>query len=428
MFPASISPETDKILTYLYGLRRLGIKIGLGHTLRLLKYLGSPQDSFKTVHLAGTNGKGSTSVMLASILRRAGYKVGLYTSPHLLNFNERIRINGLPISNKKIVSFVQKNKREIELIKSTFFETTTALAFSHFADCKVDVAVVETGLGGRLDSTNVIKPAVTVITPIALDHREILGQNLESITREKAGIIKPGIPLVVTPQSRVVMDILEATARARSATIIKVKPEKNSLKHSITGTHFIYKNQSYDIPLLGSHQALNGAAAIEAALQFDCALKVSTIRKGLEMVIWPGRLQRLSKDLPIYYDVAHNAQGLLQIQRLMSELFSQKAAVLIVLKGDKEIDLITRALQGYGHLIISGSKENGLMTADDLANRFKAEGLKRPFIIERNFFKGLDRLIDYVKKQGGPGLILGSHYIAGSVFSRFRFSFSNKKI
>ncbi|MEE8437856.1 MAG: folylpolyglutamate synthase/dihydrofolate synthase family protein [Candidatus Neomarinimicrobiota bacterium] len=428
MSPPSTSPETDKILNYLYGLQRRGIKVGLEHTLKLLKGLGCPQDNFKTIHLAGTNGKGSTSAMLASILRQAGYKVGLYTSPHLLNFNERIRINGRPISNADIVSFIRKNKGEIEFIESTFFETATALAFSYFAARKVDVAVVETGLGGRLDSTNVINPAVTVITPIALDHREILGGNLESITREKAGIIKPGIPLVATTQTGVVMDILESTARACSAAVIKVKYEKNSLKNSQGGIHFIYKNHPYDIPLLGSHQALNGAAAIEAALQFDNTLKVSTIRKGLEMVIWPGRLQRMSKDLPIYYDVAHNAQGLLQIQQLMSELFSQKMAVLLVLKGDKEIDLITRALQGEGPLIVSGSEEKGLMAAHDLAYRLKSEGLKRPFIVEQNFNKGLDRLISHVKTQGGPGLILGSHYIAGSVFSRFRFSFSNQKI
>jgi len=427
MSPPFTSAE-EKTLNYLYGLQRLGIKVGLDHTIKLLRGMGNPQNSFKTIHVAGTNGKGSTAAMTASILRQAGYKVGLYTSPHLLAFNERIRINGKAISSRNILSFIQDHKKEIEQIKSTFFETTTAMAFQHFAENKVDAAVVETGLGGRLDSTNVINPEVTVITPIALDHREILGDNIISIAKEKAGIIKSRTPLVLARQDPEVIKIIESRAQACCAPVIKPGAiEKENLKLSQDGTQFYYNHHIYNIPMLGLHQASNAAAAIEAVLQFAPELKLSDVKKGLESVIWPGRLQPMSIELPIFYDVAHNAQGLIQVARLMGGIFPQKPVALLALKGDKEIDLIAQALQKeFGLLIISGSQELGLMNAQELGSKLKSGGLRRALIIEQNFKSALEMLINMVNKQKIPGLILGSHYIAAAVFKRFKFSFSNQ--
>jgi len=186
------SPFTkiDNLLAHLYGLRRLGIKVGLEHTNELLRRCGSPHRGLKTIHIAGTNGKGSTAAMIQAILRESGLKVGLYTSPHLIRFNERIRINGLPISDEYIIEFMAQFNSVIDAVEATFFEATTVLALHYFSNQEVDVAVIETGLGGRLDSTNVIDPELTIITSIDLDHQQLLGETLIDIAVEKAGIIK----------------------------------------------------------------------------------------------------------------------------------------------------------------------------------------------------------------------------------------------
>ena len=183
--------------------------MGLEHTFSLLDFLKNPQESIKIIHIAGTNGKGSTGATIYSILRAYGYKVGLYTSPHLINFNERIRINGIPITNDEILSFMRYVQPSIENIQSTFFEVTTAMAFNHFNNNDVDVAIIETGLGGRLDSTNVANPVLTVMTPISFDHMDILGDTIKKIAAEKAGIIKDGIPLVTAKQLKTDFNIFQ---------------------------------------------------------------------------------------------------------------------------------------------------------------------------------------------------------------------------
>jgi len=202
------SPEFPALLKTLFNLQRLGIKLGLEHTFRLLDFIGNPQDDLTMIHVAGTNGKGSTCAMIASILHASGKNVGLYTSPHLIRFNERIRVNGYPIPDKKIIKFMKKVDPAIQKIESTFFETTTAMAFDYFMEQKVDVAVIETGLGGRLDSTNVIEPEVTVISHISMDHMNILGKDIEKIANEKAGIIKRNVPLIISEQMPIVKNIL----------------------------------------------------------------------------------------------------------------------------------------------------------------------------------------------------------------------------
>jgi dihydrofolate synthase/folylpolyglutamate synthase len=191
---------SSSTLDYIFQLRRRGIKIGLHRTEALLSRCGNPHYDLPVIHIAGTNGKGSTAAIIATILRKEGKKVGLYTSPHLICFNERIRINGIPISDENITSFLNRFRPDIDILESTFFETTTALAFSYFAQEKVDIAVIEVGLGGRLDSTNVSKSVLSVITPIHFDHMEFLGHDLTSITREKCGIFKKNVPVVMAQQ------------------------------------------------------------------------------------------------------------------------------------------------------------------------------------------------------------------------------------
>ena len=223
------SPFTkiDNLLAHLYGLRRLGIKVGLEHTNELLRRCGSPHRRLKTIHIAGTNGKGSTAAMIQAILRESGLKVGLYTSPHLIRFNERIRINGLPISDKSIIEFMAQFNNDIDEVKATFFEVTTVLALHYFSNQEVDVAVIETGLGGRLDSTNVIEPELTIITSIDLDHQQLLGETLIDIAVEKAGIIKKQTPVLVCSQKPEAMDVIRKKSKESNSPIIYSNDPKN---------------------------------------------------------------------------------------------------------------------------------------------------------------------------------------------------------
>ena len=202
-----MASSINTILEELYSLQRLGIKVGLEHTVQLLDQIGKPHKKLRLIHVAGTNGKGSTCSILTKILIDHGFKVGLYTSPHLKKFNERIQINNCQISDEYIANFFNKNRATINEIKATFFETTTAMAFNYFKDQVVDYAVIETGLGGRLDSTNVIIPKVCGITSISLDHTEILGDTVEKIAVEKAGIIKEGVPTFTFEQKPSVLEM-----------------------------------------------------------------------------------------------------------------------------------------------------------------------------------------------------------------------------
>ena len=196
-------------LNVLFSLQRREVKLGLDHTYYLLDYLQNPEKGLKMIHIAGTNGKGSTAAFISSILIQKGYRVGVFTSPHLIKFNERIRVNGNFITDLEILEFLNKAKSAIKRIQSTFFETTTAMALSYFKSKDVDFAVIETGLGGRLDSTNVIKPLVSVITSISLDHMDLLGETVEKIAYEKAGIIKKNTPLIIGPNKKSVADVFK---------------------------------------------------------------------------------------------------------------------------------------------------------------------------------------------------------------------------
>ena len=274
---AEISPILDK----LFSLQRLGIKVGLDHTIQLLNRCGNPHNKLKTIHIAGTNGKGSTAAILQSILRAAGLKVGLYTSPHLVSFNERIRVNGSPISNDFIIDFMKKFNDDINEIESTFFETTTVLSLCYFYFKKVDVAIIETGLGGRLDSTNVLNPNLSIITSIDIDHQNILGNTIEEIANEKAGIIKKNTPLITFKQPKKILDILRNRAKTLNAKIeIVVDPQKIVVDNF--STKFVINNKTFSIPLIGEHQAYNAALAIRSSNIFMGPLSYQMIKDGVK--------------------------------------------------------------------------------------------------------------------------------------------------
>ena len=303
-------------LNYLYNLERFGIKLGLEAIMELLELLGNPQNKFKSVHIAGTNGKGSVSAYLAAILQEAGYRVGWYTSPHLIKFNERIRVDGKEIGDEELVRLTELIKEKVEgKIQPTFFEFTTALAFLYFAEQKVDFAVVEVGMGGRLDATNVLQPEVSVITNISFDHQKHLGDTLEKIAGEKAGIIKENGKVVVGK---------------RDIGLVKLFKEKCEEKKS---TLFLAGKEQIETPLLGRHQQENANTAITAARVLKIDEKI--IKQGIAKTRWPGRLEYISKN--ILMDCAHNVAGMEALREYVWELKNRKVLVLAMAE-DKEID------------------------------------------------------------------------------------------
>ena len=418
------SPNLSQTLESLYKLQRRGIKMGLNHTLWLLKFLNNPQDNFKTIHLAGTNGKGSTAAIINSILIANGYKVGLYTSPHLISFNERIRVNGATITDEEIISFMKHVEPAINEIKSTFFEVTTAMAFYHFNDNDVDVAIIETGLGGRLDSTNVVNPSLTVMTPISLDHRDILGSTIEKIAKEKAGIIKRGVPLITANQVNNVSKILEKRIREKES-VMHTCPNPESVKLSSDGTSFEVYGNNFSTPLIGEHQAQNAALAMASIKLFNPKISYETIGKGLRNVYWPGRLQQVSDK--IYYDVAHNENGVKSVLSNLSRMFpTSKFYGLLCLKGDKEIDCIAESIKSqFEMLFVSTSKDGLLMKSERLSKEL--HNLKVENFPSSNINSSISK-INKVRNSNDVILIFGSHYIANEVFSEFEIPFDTELI
>ena len=357
--------------------------------------------------------------MVASILESAGYRVGLYTSPHLLKFNERISVNDECISNNEIRSFINAYKQDIDRISSTFFETTTAMALTHFANKKVDFAVIEVGLGGRLDSTNVVVPKVTAITPISLDHRDILGDDLLSIANEKAGIIKKNTPLILSLQDESVNAHIHKIAKQKNAPVVDIEKIRE-ISLSSEGTRFKIKSGNYLTPLLGHHQAYNTVTAITVVKSIIPKINYSTIQKGLNRTIWNGRLQKISNNIPLYYDVAHNSAGISATIQTIKSVYGKVPHIVLCLKGNKEIELISSALKNkYERLIITGSSKMKLMEAKELAQALANYGLNYNIEIKKDSNDAFNFLIDSINLTNQPGIIMGSHYIAKAVFDKF---------
>lgn len=309
---------------FLYSLERSGMKYDLRNITRLMKHLGNPQIKFRSIHIAGTNGKGATASYVSSIMMVHGQKTGLFTSPHLLKFNERIRINGKPISSKYVINFIEHNINIIRQVRPSFFEVCTALAFSYFAEKQVDIAVVECGLGGRLDSTNILKPDVCIITQNGMDHMQYLGNSLKMIASEKLGIIKPGVPAVVSDNNNSLKPIFRRTLQKENLfyldDILKITRLGEDAKSQRFSLDFYGGGELFlSTPLLGSFQTRNAAAAIIASQLYFQSLKIdsgkSQIIKGIKDVIknsaYMGRLQSIRvKDTTYTFDISHNPSGL----------------------------------------------------------------------------------------------------------------------
>ncbi|MGB5497492.1 MAG: folylpolyglutamate synthase/dihydrofolate synthase family protein [Maribacter sp.] len=302
----------------------------LDNILKFSAHLNTPETKFKSVHVAGTNGKGSSSHLLASILQEAGYKVGLYTSPHLKDFRERIKINGKSIGKKKVVRFIKKNKAFLQENKLSFFEMTVGMAFDYFAQKEVDIAIIEVGLGGRLDSTNIVTPEVSLITNIGMDHLDLLGDTLTKIASEKAGIIKANVPVVISEYQHEIADTFKSLAKSKNAKVIFADQEIQ---------------KEYKSTLLGNYQSKNIKgiiAVLKELINFE--VKQKHIKRGLRKVVKNtgllGRWQILNKKPMTICDTAHNKEGLTDvIQQLEEQEYNQLHIVLGFVK-DKDLDII----------------------------------------------------------------------------------------
>ncbi|MBS7610921.1 bifunctional folylpolyglutamate synthase/dihydrofolate synthase [Candidatus Bathyarchaeota archaeon] len=361
----------NEITEYIYNLKRLGSKLDLRNIRRLLKLIGNPQNSFKSILVGGTNGKGSTATMIASILMEEGFKVGLFTKPHLLSYTERFTINGVPISEEDVVRIFYELKPCMERMSlckryrhPSFFEATVALAFKYFCEQNVDVAVVEVGLGGRLDATNVLNPLVSVITNIHLEHTKILGDTVEKIAWEKAHIIKPDGLAITATDRKEAYKVISRIARRRRAKLFRVGSDLtfNVKRADLNGEVFDLKSlttyyENLKVKMLGLHQVVNGAIAVGAVelLRFR-GLEVSeeSIRRGLEEAFIPGRFEVVQKSPMVILDCAKDPAAASTLKNEYLRLFNPRKAILVVsISSDKDYKNMVKEFCSFSKTVIA---------------------------------------------------------------------------
>ena len=361
------------------------IKKDLTNTIKICAALGNPHEKFRSVHVAGTNGKGSTAHMIASVLQSAGYKTGLYTSPHLKSFTERIRVDGKEIEQLAVTDFVNDTLELIEEVKPSFFEITVGMAFRYFAERKVDVAVIEVGMGGRLDSTNIIHPELSVITNIGCDHADLLGNTLQSIAREKAGIIKSGVPVVISEMQEEVAQVFEETARERHADIVFAE-ESLSVRSRQDGIGIMRGSEvlldGIVLDLMGNYQQKNILGVVQAVMllrERGFAITDGQIRHGLGHVIeqtgLKGRWQQLGTRPLVFCDTAHNAEGLAFVVRQIRSYSYGRLHMVLGVSADKDTEKIFRLLPIEATYYFCQAKLPRAMEANLLAEKASANGL-----------------------------------------------------
>ncbi|MFQ6128492.1 MAG: bifunctional folylpolyglutamate synthase/dihydrofolate synthase [Thermoplasmata archaeon] len=353
----------QEALRWLYKLQRFGVKLGLDNMSELLVHLGNPHEKFKSVHVAGTNGKGSVCTFLSSVLKEAGYRVGMYTSPHVLRYSERMQINGEEIPKERVLDYISKIRpiaekmgAESETKHPTFFEFTTAMGFSYFTDENVDIAVVEVGMGGRLDATNLITPEVAVITHLALEHTEHLGKTLERIAKEKAGIIKPGVPVVSAEENPVIRKAAEE--RGCEFTIVEDDYPYKRIAFDASGQRFWISDPSkeFETSLLGSYQLQNAATAyavLDVLRNAGYAIPEDAIRRGFSKAQWPARLEVVRQKPTVIIDSSHNPDGMEKLRDALLETMRNDHITFVVgVMSDKDISLMLEAIAPVAGKII----------------------------------------------------------------------------
>ncbi len=361
-------------------------KPGLDKSYRMMKRLGNPQSKYKTIHVAGTNGKGSVSHFLAAILQSAGYKTGLYTSPHLVDFGERIRVNGTKVNPEFVVRFVENNKRYFDEVEPSFFEATMAMAFDYYAAENVDVAVIEVGLGGRLDSTNIIQPELSVITNISFDHTQFLGDSLEKIAFEKAGIIKKQTPVVVGESLAETKPVFIQKAEAQNAPVFFAEELQPVRFLRYENGKMLVKTADFEvleIGLNGMYQLKNVATVLESVVQLQKLgfnLDEKNIRKGLSEVVvltdLKGRWQTVSENPKIVLDSGHNKAGFEYIAEQLKHLEYNRLHIVFGMVNDKDITGVLALLPQDAEYYFTAANTLRALSPDELKNRAKNFGLK----------------------------------------------------
>jgi dihydrofolate synthase/folylpolyglutamate synthase len=402
-------------------------KPGLDNTITLLNALNNPQTGFRSIHIAGTNGKGSVSNFLAAMLQKAGYKTGLYTSPHLIDFRERIRVNGKMIDKQYVVDFVGQNKDLFAEINPSFFEATMAMAFNYFADCKVDIAIIEVGLGGRLDSTNVIHPELSVITNISYDHVVFLGDTLEKIAFEKAGIIKSKTPVIIGEALPETRSVFEAKAKIENAPVyfaeerVKVKFKEYKNHKMVVETA---DNKLFTVDLCGMYQLKNIATtltAIEQLKLLNFEISDTHLREGLENVSeitgLQGRWQILQQNPTVIVDTAHNPAGIQFVTEQLRTLNYSRLRIIIGMVNDKDSSSMLALLPKNAQYYFTQANIERALSVELL--RQKAQS----YDLEGDMYLSVKQAVKSALLESSPDdfiLITGSNYVVGEALASLK--------
>ena len=417
--------DTRAALEQLYSLERFGIKLGLENIRRLLTLVGDPQEVLQAVHVTGTNGKGSVCAYVASVLQKAGYRVGLYTSPHLVRFNERIQVDGAPISDEDLLRLwegIQPAMKAMDgnraVDRPTFFEVTTAMAFEYFRERKVGVASVEVGMGGRFDATNVLEGRVAVIARVGLEHTEHLGRTIERIAREKAGIIKPTSRTVTVDQDA--LPVIESRCRELEAplTVVGRDVTVERLSQDLRGQRLRVRGSFGELevhtPLLGSFQIENVGLAVAALTELRKSgfeIPDGAIQEGIAATRWPGRLQEIRKEPQVLVDGAHNGPAAAALAAAYAELFPDRKCILVTgILADKDLTSIAASLGPLAsHVVACRPKSHRAYHPEEVASAFRRYA-------PAEVIPGVAAAIDAALAAASPHdivLITGSIYTAG---------------
>lgn len=412
-------------LDYIHGTYKFGSKLGLENITRLLDKLGNPQDDLKVIHVAGTNGKGSTVSFISKILESAGYRVGIFTSPFLEKFTERIRINDQEIPDGDLGRITGIVKEKVDEMLSegcahpTEFEIVTAIAFVYYKEAQVDYVALEVGLGGRMDSTNVVKkPIMTVITPVDLDHTEFLGDTLYAVAGEKAGIIKNDVPCVIHPQQAEAMKRIGEVATERNALLTVADIESREiLETSLEGTSFAYHGETYKIGLCGAHQVNNAIVAMTVVEQLvdnkQCTVTHPQLLKGLATTKWGGRFEVMSHNPLVIIDGAHNLHGAIGLDKALEVyLQGKKLGAVIGILGDKSYkEIVDLLAPRFSSVVVTEPDNPRALAMETLGALVEGYGIDVQY--ERNIQKAVDAGLAMQEVEGL--IIFGSLYMIGAV-------------
>lgn len=421
--------NTTEVLEYIEEVSWKGSVLGLERMNLLMEKLGNPQEKYRCIHVAGTNGKGSTSAMIASVLSAAGYRTGLYTSPHLINYNERMKINGQDISDEDLCRAADTLKAVTDTMRGSFiptvFERVTAMAFWYFADQNCDFVVLEVGMGGRLDATNVItKPALSVICNLDLEHTEELGDTIEKIAFEKAGIIKPGCPVQLYAQTEAAEGVIEKACDELGCSLTKTDPAQAELVLKENGYQVINyrERKSLRVGLIGTYQfynALNAADAIDTLKQtYD--IPEEAVYAGFENVNWLGRFQVIKRDPIVLVDGAHNPNGVKELARCLEDYFPDtKFTFVFGVMADKNYDEMLADIAPFANSFIAVTPHSDRALSSASLKEEIEELISVPAYDASSVEEGLDKAME-LREKGENICIFGSLYQVGDVLIYFR--------